>query len=102
MRTYLYLILLGPFMANRTISLSPIGDLIRKKLVERTDLTFSSWVEARLMEWNSTEQPSEEVQTVNGFKVPWYYECQLCHQKGHHASNCSMYNPVIESGGEEE
>jgi hypothetical protein len=33
-------------------------------------------------------------------KVPWYYECQLCHQKGHHQSNCSMYNPVIESKGE--
>ena len=89
-------------MANRTISLSPIGDLIRKKLVEDKKIPFSWWVEEQLKKWNSDYQPLEEVETVNGFKVPWYYECQLCHQKGHHASNCSMYNPVIESGGEEE
>jgi len=84
-------------MANRTISLSPIGDLIRKKLVEDKKIPFSWWVEEQLKKWNSTDQPSEEVEKP---RVPWYYECQLCHQKGHHASDCSMYNPVIESEGE--
>ena len=84
-------------MANRTISLSPIGDLIRKKLVEDKKIPFSWWVEEQLKKWNSTEEPIEDVEKP---RVPWYYECQLCHQKGHHASDCSMYNPIIESEGE--
>ena len=88
-------------MANRTISLSPIGDLIRKKLVETSNLPFSSWVEARLMEWNSNQDVLDnDIAVPVKPKVPWYYECQLCKQKGHHASDCSMYNPVIESEGE--
>ncbi len=89
-------------MANRTISLSPIGDLIRKKLVEETNLPFSSWVEARLIEWNTMNNEVETIDVATKPKVPWYYECQLCKQKGHHASECSMYNPVIESEGESE
>ena len=84
-------------MANRTISLSPIGDLIRKKLVEDKKIPFSWWVEEQLKKWNSTEEPIEDVEKP---RVPWYYECQLCHQKGHHASDCCMYNPIIESEGE--
>ena len=84
-------------MANRTISLSPIGDLIRKKLVEDKKIPFSWWVEEQLKKWNSTEEPIEDLEKP---RVPWYYECQLCHQKGHHASDCSMYNPIIESEGE--
>ena len=92
-------------MANRTISLSPIGDLIRKKLVDETDIPFSSWVEARLIEWNTMNNEVETIDLPAKPKkavVPWYYECQLCKQKGHHASDCSMYSPVIESVGEEE
>jgi hypothetical protein len=83
-------------MANRTISLSPIGDLIRKKMIEKGNITFSSWVEAQLLTWNAKDR--DEVQTilVEQPKVPWYYECQLCHQKGHHQSNCSMYQPGVE------
>ena len=89
-------------MANRTISLSPIGDLIRKKLVDETDIPFSSWVEARLIEWNTMNNEVETIDQPAKPKVPWYYECQLCKQKGHHASDCSMYSPVIESVGESE
>ena len=100
MRTYLYLILLGPFMANRTISLSPIGDLIRKRLVKDTGIPFSFWVEKQLIDWNAARSQEETPEVEAKPKVPWYYECQLCKQKGHHASDCSMYNPIIESEGE--
>ena len=82
-------------MANRTISLSPIADLVRKKLVEKENVAFSSWVEAQLLIWNANDR-NEEQPIVEKPKVPWYYECQLCKQKGHHASECSMYNPIIE------
>ena len=87
-------------MANRTISLSPIGDLIRKRLVKDTDTTFSAWVEQQLLAWNSARSEEIQPETPVKPKVPWYYECQLCKQKGHHASECSMYNPVIVSEGE--
>jgi hypothetical protein len=82
-------------MANRTISLSPICDLIRKDLVKQ-GFPFSLWVQDQLLEWNRTqrkeEKPEEEVKTL----VPWHYECRLCKQKGHHHSDCSMYNPEME------
>ena len=85
-------------MANRTISLSPICDLIRKDLVKQ-GFPFSLWVQEQLLEWNRTqrkesmeEKPPEEVKTL----VPWHYECRLCKQKGHHHSDCSMYSPEIE------
>jgi hypothetical protein len=81
-------------MANRTISLSPIGDLIRKKMIEKEKMAFSSWVEARLMDWNANDREEiveDEVKTL----VPWNYQCQLCRQEGHHHSDCSMYNPEI-------
>ena len=82
-------------MANRTISLSPICDLIRKELVKQ-GFPFSLWVQEQLLEWNRTqrkeEKPKEEVKTL----VPWHYECQLCKQKGHHHSDCSMYSPDIQ------
>ena len=100
MRTYLYLILLGPFMANRTISLSPICELIRKDLV-KSGVPFSLFVQEALIEWNRTTRKVQlDLEVEEKPKVPWYYECQLCKQKGHHASDCSMYNPVIESEGE--
>ena len=85
-------------MANRTISLSPIGDLIRKKMVEKDKVTFSSWIEAQLMIWNAKdgEESSEDIAIERAIVVPWHYECRLCKQKGHHHSNCSMYNPSIE------
>ena len=87
-------------MANRTISLSPIGDIIRKKIVE-SGQPFSQWVEEALLVYNNAMNLSENEQIViEKPKVPWHYECQLCKQKGHHASDCSMYNPVIESEGE--
>ena len=82
-------------MANRTISLSPIGDLIRKKLVEEKKVAFSWWVEEQLKIWNAADRNEEEPKEQKP-KVPWHYECQLCKQKGHHHSDCSMYNPVIE------
>jgi len=89
-------------MANRTISLSPICDLIRKRLVD-SGTPFSLFVQDALIEWNRTDRKLEkEAITEDKPKVPWYYECQLCKQKGHHASECSMYNPVIESEGESE
>mgnify|MGYP003146551979 CR=1 FL=1 len=81
-------------MANRTISLSPIADLIRKKLVEKENTAFSAWVEAQLLIWNAKdreEKSEDEVKTL----VPWHYRCQLCKQEGHHHSDCSMYNPEI-------
>ena len=82
-------------MPNRTISLSPIGDLIRKKMINEGK-PFSNWVEEQLLEWNrsSSEQEvsDDEVKTL----VPWHYECRLCKQKGHHHSDCSMYSPQIE------
>jgi len=87
-------------MANRTISLSPIGDLIRKRLVEDTGIAFSVWVEKQLIDWNAARSEETEPETPSKPKVPWYYECQLCKQKGHHASDCSMYNPIIETEGE--
>jgi len=88
-------------MANRTISLSPIGDLIRKKIVDE-GTPFSKWVEDKLLEWNANYEynPNDEILPKKP-QVPWYYECQLCHQKGHHASECSMYSPVIEGLPEE-
>ena len=82
-------------MANRTISLSPIGDLIRKKMV-KDGVVFSKWVEKQLLDWNSVDSVSDIVVKP---KVPWHYQCQLCRQKGHHHSDCSMYNPKM---GEEE
>ncbi len=89
-------------MANRTISLSPICDLIRKRLVD-TGTPFSLFVQDALIEWNRTDRKLEQEAAIEAKpKVPWYYECQLCKQKGHHASECSMYNPVIESEGESE
>lgn len=69
-------------MANRTISLSPIGDLIRKKLVKE-GIPFSNWVETQLLEWNGAES---EVK-VEKPPVPFHYECQKCHQKGKHWTN---------------
>ena len=81
-------------MPNRTISLSPIGDLIRKKLLDTQNLSFSSWIEARLMEWNHESEPETEDDDVKTL-VPWHYECRLCKQKGHHHSDCSMYNPEM-------
>jgi hypothetical protein len=84
-------------MANRTISLSPIGDLIRKKMIQ-DGIIFSNWIEKQLLEWNSDSRSIEKPEKP---KVPWYYECNLCKQKGHHQSDCSMYNPIIE-GVEEE
>jgi hypothetical protein len=87
-------------MANRTISLSPVCDLIRKELV-KSGTPFSLFVQDALIEWNRTTRKLDQAAEVDEKpKVPWYYECQLCKQKGHHASNCSMYNPVIESEGE--
>lgn len=88
-------------MPNRTISLSPIGDLIRERIVKE-GIPFSQWIEERLLHWNSVTSSDNIPEDVEKPKVPWYYECQLCHQKGHHQSNCSMYNPVIESEGETE
>ena len=82
-------------MANRTISLSPIGDLIRKKMVEKERMAFSQWVEAQLLIWNANDREEvveDEVKTL----VPWHYECRLCKQKGHHHSDCSMYSPEIQ------
>jgi len=87
-------------MVNRTISLSPIGDLIRKKIVDGGQ-PFSQWIEEALLLYNSAQELGDNEQIViEKPKVPWHYECQLCKQKGHHASECSMYNPVIESEGE--
>jgi hypothetical protein len=89
-------------MVNRTISLSPIGDLIRKKIVD-SGQPFSQWIEEALLLYNSAQELGDNEQLViEKPKVPWYYECQLCKQKGHHASECSMYNPIIESEGESE
>jgi hypothetical protein len=86
-------------MANRTISLSPIGDLIRKKIVE-SGQPFSNWVEEALLVYNSAMNLKENEEIVIPKpKVPWHYQCQLCRQQGHHASDCSMYNPVIETEG---
>ena len=89
-------------MANRTISLSPICDLIRKRLVD-SGTPFSLFVQDALIEWNRTDRKLEQEAAIDSTpKVPWYYECQLCKQKGHHASECSMYNPVIETVSESE
>jgi hypothetical protein len=78
-------------MGNRTISLSPICDLIRKEMIEQ-GIPFSVWVQEQLIEWNRSTRKQEVAAKPT---VPWHYECQLCHQKGHHASECSMYNPQI-------
>ena len=102
MRTYIYHGLLGLFMPNRTVSLCDISDKIREKLVkDRFPWSFSHWIRAKLME--EIQESAVDVEPgVTEVKVPWYYECQLCHQKGHHQSNCSLYNPVIEKDGETE
>jgi hypothetical protein len=88
-------------MANRTISLSPVCDLIRKDLVKK-GFPFSLWVQDQLLEWNRAQRKEMELAKTLGFEeeevktlVPWHYECRLCKQKGHHHSDCSMYNPEI-------
>lgn len=86
-------------MANRTISLSPMGDLIRKKMM-KDGIVFSNWIEKQLLQWNMDYRLGDQEEKPEKPRVPWYYECQLCHQKGHHQSDCSMYNPIIV--GEEE
>jgi len=78
-------------MANRTISLSPIADLIRKKIV-KGGTPFSLWVQEALLEWNLDDSKKEVVEKP---KVPWNYQCQLCRRQGHHHSDCSMYNPEL-------
>ena len=47
-------------MANRTISLSPMCDLIRKQLVETKGIPFSMWVSNQLVEWNRTTRKEEQ------------------------------------------
>ena len=86
---------LGLFMANRTISLSPICDIIRKQMI-KSGTPFSLFVQEALLEWNRTTRKIEQEAKEEKPKVPWHYECRLCKQKGHHHSDCSMYNPVIE------
>lgn len=87
-------------MANRTISLSPICDLIRKRLID-SGTPFSLFVQDALIEWNRTDRKLEAEAKEEKPKVPWHYECRLCKQKGHHHSDCSMYSPVIEGLPEE-
>jgi hypothetical protein len=79
--------LLGLFMPNRTISLSPIGDLIRKRMV-KDGFPFSCWVEEQLIEWNRStrmglDHDGEPLEPKKD-PVPFHFECQKCHQRGKH------------------
>jgi len=70
-------------MPNRTISLSPIGDLIRKSIV-KDGFPFSCWVEEQLVEWNRSTRKNESEVKVEKPPVPFHFECQKCHQRGKH------------------
>lgn len=79
-------------MANRTISLSPIADLIRKKIVD-SGQPFSVWVEEALLLYNTTMRLKDNEEIVLQVpKVPWNYTCQKCMRVGvHWTVNCDWY-----------
>ena len=83
---------LGLFMPNRTISLSPIGDLIRKRMV-KDGFPFSCWVEEQLIEWNrSTRKGLNHDGEPLKPPVPFNYTCQKCMRVGlHWTVDCDWY-----------
>ena len=79
-------------MANRTISLSPMCDLIRKQLVETKGIPFSMWVSNQLVEWNRTTRKEEQEAKAVKPPVPFNYTCQKCMRVGlHWTMDCDWY-----------
>ena len=79
-------------MANRTISLGPIADIIRKKIVDGGQ-PFSQWVEEALFLYNTSMRlkDNEEI-IIEKPKVPWNYTCQKCMRVGvHWTIDCDWY-----------
>ena len=77
-------------MANRTISLSPMGDLIRKKMM-KDGIVFSNWIETHLLQWNMDQKGIESEVKVELPPVPLHYSCQKCMKQGvHWTSECDV------------